>query len=276
LGVTPGNVLFAGGNDRNLVRSTDGGQSWDDSNGIGIFRIENDVYTTAKVVFTGSTAVGILPLLVYNPDHLAGPDDDWGTRLEGSNYGAYYPVEHGGYQTYYFTISDSNGNPLVGGSNFSLETDCGSDVITLTGDLAYTMHDALRGQTDYSFAASNANTGDESEICTFSLVVTSESDERDQPGNGNTGEITFSQEFWAKLKVDPGDASIKPDESQRLTGTGGSGTYEWTAPGAAVTYGTGETFVFIPAALGDFTVMVRDMRTGETALAYINVKAEES
>ena len=76
--------------------------------------------------------------------------------------------------------------------------------------------------------------------------------------------------------VDPGEASIKPDESQRLTGTGGSGMYEWTAPGATVTSGMGETFVFIPAALGDFTVMVRDMCTGEVALAYINVKAEEN
>lgn len=275
LGITPGNILFAGGNERHLVKSMDNGVSWDDSNGMGIFRIENDVYRTAKVVFSGSTMdPPILRMLIYNPDHLSGPDDDWGIRLEGNNYGANYPVEHGGYETYFFTISDSNGNPLVAGSSFDLKTDCGSDVITLTGDLSDAIDDRLRGQTDYAFAASNDNTGDESETCTFTLTVTSEDDALGQVGNGNTGEITFSQEFWAKLKVDPAEASIKPDESQRLTGTGGSGAYAWSAPGALVTSGTGETFVFLPAALGNFTVTVRDTRTGETAQSYITVKAD--
>jgi hypothetical protein len=241
-----------------------------------MFRIENDVYTTAKAVFTGSTVVRILPLVVYNPDHLFGPDDDWGIRLEGSNYGASYPVEHGGYESYYFTISDSNGNPLVGGSSFTMETDCGSDVITLTGNLADTIDDALRGDTDYAITASNTNTGDESETCTFTLTVSSESDALGQAGNGNTGEISFSQVFWAKLKVEPAEASIKPDESQRLTGTGGSGAYAWTAPGAAVTSGTGETFLFVPTGIGNYTVTARDTRTGETATSYITVKADES
>jgi|GEM_PF-3206525 len=276
LGVTPGNVLFAGGNGRHLVRSTDNGLSWDDSNGIGLFRIENDVYRTAKVVFSGGTVnPPILRVLIYNPDHRVGPDDDWGIRLEGNNYGANYPVEYGGYETYFFTISDSNGNPLVGGSSFELESDCGSDVITLTGDLSDAIDDRLRGQTDYAFGASNDNTGDESETCTFTLAVTSDSDALGQVGNGDTGEITFSQEFWAKLKVDPAEASIKPDESQRLTGMGGSGAYAWSAPGAAVTSGTGETFVFLPAGLGNYTVTVRDTRTGETAQSYITVKADE-
>jgi hypothetical protein len=277
LGITPGNVLFAGGNGRNLVKSADGGVSWDDSNGIGIFRIENDVYTTAKAVFSGGTMhPPILRVLVYNPDHLFGPDDDWGIRLEGNNYGANYPVEYGGYETYFFTISDSNGNPLVGGSSFTVKTDCGSDVITLTGDLGNTIDDRLRGQTDYGIAASNENTGDESETCTFTLSVTSEDDGLGQIGNGDTGEITFSQEFWAQLKVDPVEGSIKPDESQRLTGSGGSGNYAWSAPGAFVTSGTGPTFMFVPTALGNFTVTVRDTRTGETAVSYITVKADES
>jgi hypothetical protein len=81
----------------------------------------------------------------------------------------------------------------------------------LTGDLGDTIDDALRGQTDCGFTASNDNTGDESETCTFTLTVTSENDALDQAGNGETGESTFSQEFWAKLKVDPAKASIKAD-----------------------------------------------------------------
>jgi hypothetical protein len=275
LGITPANVIFAGGNGRNVIRSADGGATWAESNGIGSHRIENDVFATAKTIFSGGTIVRLLSLLIFNPDHLFGPDDDLGIRLEGTNYGAAYPVEHGGFETYLFTISDSNGNPLVGGSNFSLETDCGSDVITLTGDLGYTIQDALRGQTDFTFSASNENTGDESETCTFTLTVNSETDGLDQPGNGSPGEISFSQVFWAKLKIDPAEASIKPDESQRLAGTGGSGSYAWTAPGALVPSGFGETFVFLPDGIGNYTVTVRDTRTGETAASYITVEAEE-
>ncbi len=273
LGVTAGNILFAGGNGRNLIRSIDSGVSWSESNGIGIHRIENDVFTTAKTVFSGGTIVRILSLLIFNPDNLIGPDDDFGIRLEGVNYGANYPVEYGGYETYYFTISDSNGNPLVGGSSFSLETDCGDDVLILTGDLGYTIQDALRGQTDYSFSTSNQNIGDESEVCTFTLTVTSETDALGQAANGSPGAISFSQSFWANLKVDPGEAEIQPDESQRLTATGGSGAFEWTTdafPGTS----SGQTFLFVPPAIGNYTVNVRDVRTGETVQSYITVKAE--
>lgn len=273
LGITPTGALFAGGNDRHLVKSLDGGATWADANGTGIHRIENDVYAASKAVFSGSTMVRILSLLIYNPDNIAGPDDDLGVRLEENNYGADYPVEFGGHEAYSFTISDSNGNPLVGGSSFKLQSDCGSDVITLAGDLGYTIDDALRGQTDYAFNATNKNTGDESETCTFTLTVSSESDALGQDANGDVGPITFSQVFWAKLKVDPAEGQIKPDESQRLTATGGSGQYEWTvsgAPGSA----SGDSFLFIPSGIGNYTITLRDTRTGETALSYITVKAD--
>ncbi len=273
LAFTPNNVLMAGGNGRYVIRSADSGATWIETSGIGIHRIENDVYTTAKAVFSGSTFVRLLPLLIYNPDHLFGPDDDYGVRLEGNNYGASYPVEHGGYETYYFTISDSNGNPLVGGSHFTLETDCGSDIVTLTGDLGYTMQDSLRGQTDYAFTALNENVGEESEVCTFTLTVNSEEDALGQAGNGSPGEISFAQTFWAQLKVDPAEASIKPDESQRVTAIGGSGSYEWTTSAFPGTF-YGATFLFVPPAVGNFTVSLRDMRTGETASSYITVKAD--
>jgi hypothetical protein len=275
LGITPAGALFAGGNERNLVKSTNGGTTWQDSNGVGVSAIENEIYVAAKAVFSGSTAVRILDQLVYNPDHIAGPDDLSGVRLDGSNYGVDYPVEFGGYETYLFTLSDANGNPLVGGSSFTLETDCGSDVVRMTGNLSDTIQDALRGETDYGFSASNVNETDESEICTFTLTVTSDKDALGQAGNGSPGEISFAQTFWAKLKVDPAEASIKPDESQRLAALGGSGSFAWTAPGAAVTSGSGATFLFVPAGIGNYTVTLRDTRTGETALSYITVKADE-
>lgn len=276
LGLTPAGALFAGGNERNLVKTTNGGTSWQDSNGVGVFRIENDVYVAAKAVFSGGTAhPWPLRLAIHNPDHIAGPDDLSGIRLEGTNYGADYSVEFGGYETYLFTLSDANGNPLVGGSSFTLETDCGSDVVRLTGNLSDTINDTLRGETDYFFTASNANETDESEICTFTLTVTSEEDALGQPGNGSPGEISVAQTFWAKLKVDPAEASIKPDESQRLAAIGGSGSFSWTAPGAAVTSGSGATFMFVPDGIGNYTVTLRDTRTGETAQSYITVKADE-
>ena len=267
-----GGVLYAGGYNRNLVKSSNEGASWITANGTGISRIENDVYATAKAIFSGSTVIRILPLFIYNPDNIAGEDDLFGIRVDGTHYGVSYPVEFGGSQAYLFTISDFNGNPLVGGSTLEVQTDCSDDVVRLTGDLGDTIADALRGETGYAFSAANVNEGETGEICVFSLTVTSDADALDQGANGSEV-VNFSQTFWAKLAVNPAEAEINPDESQKLTATGGSGTYQWTGNGTAV----GDSFFFVPPGgiPGVYSVVVRDMQTGEQAGAFITVKVEE-
>ncbi len=269
LAVAPDGSLFAGGNGRNLLKSGDAGASWTIVNGSAPHRIGSDVYATAKVVFSGGTQVRVLRELIYNPDDIAGADDLDGVRVDGIAYGAAYPVEYGGSETYLFTISDADGNPLVGGSSFTVVSDCGSDVLKLSGDRGDTIRDALRGETDYAFTATNVNDGDEAETCVYTLTVTSDQDDLGQEANGSEV-VEFSQVFWAKLKVDPAESTIKPDESQKLTATGGSGDYAWTGNGTAA----GENFFFVPPGVGVYPVVVRDRRTGEQATAYVTVKLE--
>lgn len=236
-------VVFAGSEERNISRSTDAGASWEVANDRTPNR--NNIFTTGELLFTGDTVVTILPI----------GDDD----LNPYSFPV-IPYQYG--QSFIYTVSDFNGNPLTIGTSITATASSG----TLRGDTAVSVSEDF-APTQFGLTLTNEDALPEEESVVIELSIFSP--------NGNVDVFTTGV-FGIDLSISPSEKDVALGEKILFRAAGGREPYAWSwTSGADVGVGYPEDFLYWQAGLlGPAIVTVTD-DVGDEALAIINVSEGE-
>ncbi|MBI4871566.1 MAG: hypothetical protein HY814_08360 [Candidatus Riflebacteria bacterium] len=219
-------------------------------------QLDNDIYDTTRVLFSGSPVVDIVP-------------------LESST-----TIANGGFQTFLVTVSDPNGNPLPGNTVVCITStpkgvvsgagSGGSDCPVVSGSSArIAMSDTQQGGTDFTFdltndlATGDVATGDVGVTVKVSATVFTPTGQRLA-----TGEDTISRTLSSQLPLGlvHGNPPTEPIADETFAITGGIGPFLPTVTAGTTLTITG-TRTFTVRTGGNntaFTLSVLDTATGQT------------
>ena len=248
-------TLFAGTWGRNLFKSTDGGSTWNTSNGAAPDELTNQISATSKVLFSDNTS----PNVIVQTDTSwqgAGGDDYLNDGTKRSC------VYHNGTANFIYTVQDANGNPLVGGTTITASVDQG----TLSGNTSVTLPDTQANE-NYYLTWTNNITGTEDKPGILTITVTSE--------NGDV-EASITRTLIRPVAVSISPSAPAAGATVTVTPTGGSetvdntstpsarGGYTITHPGGTVACSYGSSVQYTAGAKDSTeTVTVWDDITGE-------------
>lgn len=272
LGIQGTNILYTGTYNRKLYKSLDQGDNWFDVNE----NLPTDLYqifTTTQALFSDRTIITITPISdtfcrlldTNNPcvQCLDANTVDPNLPLTQPCYGDFSSIYNTGSQTFIYTVSDFNGNPLTGGTKIKASVTDG----LLHGDTDKTIPDTLEGYTVYTLIWENditdtgqSETGDMA--ATLSIKVTSDD-------NGDET-LDLSRRLVAPLKITPeGTTNYDPSSDVNFKGTGGSGIpahYSWLDTLGGTACGVEYYTVYQPVDK-EFTVYLTDNVTKKTVEA---------
>jgi len=236
-------VVFAGSEERNISHSTDGGASWEVANDRTPNR--NNIFTSGDLLFTGDTVVTILP----------DGDDD----LNPYSFPV-IPYQYG--QSFIYTVSDFNGNPLAIGTSITATASSG----TLLGDTAISVSEDY-APTQFGLTLTNEDALPEEETVVIELSIFSP--------NGNVDLFTTGV-FGIDLSISPSEKDVALGEKILFRAAGGREPYSWSwTSGDDVGVGYPDDFLYWQAGLlGPAIVTVNDA-VGDEALAIITVTEAE-
>ncbi|MBN2372354.1 hypothetical protein JXL19_01010 [bacterium] len=246
-GASGNDMLFAGTYKRFIFKSADSGTTW---NRVNITTPDDlyNIFTTTQVLYSGNTQITVTP--------------EYATYQKYGTFSSLFNTEA---QTFIYTVSDINGNPLTFGTTISVTASEGA----LAGNTNVDMPDVQYGNTVYHLTWTNDLTDKSNKWSTLTITVTSE----------NNGDIECSllRNLIGVLEISPGTKNIVAGGGNAtFTASGGSdvpANYIWTtnegtflASGTSIQLG-GRTAVLITTAAADgmtFTVSVKDDKTGQT------------
>jgi len=265
LGIIPGaaDTLFACTWGRNFLKSTDAGDTWSLLNGSAPDELTNQIYATSSVLFSGLTQ-WIRVVQVETSNQGAGGDDYLNAGAQRS------VIYSKGTATFLFSVQDSNGNPLVGGTTIDVSANAGS----LSGDTSITLADR-RTNRDYSVTWTNNITGDANLVGTLFFNVASD--------NGNeTRTVTRTLIKPVAVTLTPAapgaatQVTVVPaggsETEETVPAAGGSG-YTIVHPQGTAYTEVGGSVTYTSGGIDDFeTVTVTDDVTGESASASYTIE----
>ena len=262
LGIIGGSAdtLFAGTWGRYMFKSTDGGSTWTRKNGSAPDAITNQIFATAKVLFSARTATVIIVQTATSWQGAGG--------LEYKNTSNRNVIYNQGTASFIYMVQDTNGNPLIAGTTIIASVTAGS----LSGDVSIILADG-QANTNYGLTWTNNSEATENVSATLTVSVTTP----EESGNGDmTSSVTRTLIKLVTVVISPATpntsqlVTVTPsggsETSEAIPAAGGSGYTISTPTGGTkyCNYGSSVTYTS-SATAGTETVTVTDDVTGGTA-----------
>jgi len=207
-GAAGDDTIYAGSYKRLASRTTNSGTTWSVVNSSSPDNLYH-IFDTTQVLFSGHTRVTITPIY-------GGCQD----------YGTFYSIYNTETQTFVYTVSDENGNPLTAGSSITANITAG----LLAGDISETIPDTQYGYTEYYLSWSNNLTSAPNIVATLTVSVSS-------ANNGN-GSASVTRVLIKPLVIDPDSAELLAGGgSVSFTAEGGSddpANYSWSTTAGVI------------------------------------------
>ena len=218
LGISAANsaTLYVGTAGRNVVRLTPSTAVFTVINGTPPNQITNNIFVSGTVLFSGNTRVTITEVSdVFQDQNRALPPTGFGPLPDSD-------IFNGGAQSFIYTVSDQNGNPITSNSTVTVTATAG----IVTGNTDVTIPDAQRGNTVFGVAWQNdrvtaGNTG-----ATLTVSVNS------APNGSVTAAV--SRLFIGPLTISPTSATLPAASAGPPPVTGG-GSVRFTVSGGSET-----------------------------------------
>jgi hypothetical protein len=272
LGLSAANsaTLYVGTAGRNVVRLTPSMGTFIVVNGTPPNQLTNNIFVSGTVLFSGNTHVTLTEISdIFQDQNRAQPPSGFGSLPDSD-------IFNGGAQSFIYTVSDQNGNPITGNSTVTVTATAG----VVTGNTSITIPDTLRGSTVFGVTWQNNITTAGNTSATLTVSVNS-------TPNGNIS-ASVSRLFIGPLTITPASGTLPitggsfgfavSGGSETLVTQGGGYSISATGGGATVSAttinGPGNFTLTMPAGASGTTatVIVRDRITGQQKTATVTLQ----
>ena len=273
LGISAANsaTVYVGTAGRNVVRLTPSTATFTVVNGTAPNQITNNIFVSNTVLFSGNTRVTITEVSdIFQDQNRTAFPNGFGPLPDSD-------IFNGGSQSFIYTVSDQNGNPITGNSTVTVTATAG----VVSGNTSVTIPDTQRGSTVFGVTWQNNTTTAGNISATLTVSVSS-------APNGNVA-TSVSRLFIGPLTINPPSATLPltggttgafnvSGGSETLLSQGGGYSISATGGGGTVslatTNGPGTFTVTMPAGVAGTTttVTVTDRITGQQKTATVTLQ----
>jgi hypothetical protein len=197
LSIANADTVYIGTAGRSVVRLTPSTATYTVINGASDNALTNNIFDSTTVLFSGNTRVTITQVAdIFQDQNRVG----FGPLPDGT-------IFNTGAQTFIYTVSDQNGNPITSGSTVQVTLDPSGAGAELVGDVDFTIPDTQRGGTDFAFSLLNNREESGNEAVAITINVTS----------APNGDVTASA-----VRTIIGPVTLIADSGTTLPGRGGT------------------------------------------------------
>ena len=218
LGISAANsaTVYVGTAGRNVVRLTPSTATFTVVNGTPPNQITNNIFVSNTVLFSGNTRVTLTEISdIFQDQNRAAFPNGFGPLPDSD-------IFNGGSQSFIYTVSDQNGNPITGNSTVTVTATAG----VVSGNTSVTIPDTQRGSTVFGVTWQNntATTGNISATLTVSVS---------SAPNGNVA-TSVSRLFIGPLTITPPSGTL-PAPAVGPPVVPGGGSVNFTVSGGSET-----------------------------------------